>query len=184
MGDKSAENLIIALEKSKQTTLPRFLFALGIREVGEATALTLANHFATLEAVEAASLEQLLDVPDVGPVVAAHIQAFFHQAHNIEVIDKLINAGVQWPAIEKPSADSQPLAGKTFVVTGTLTGMSRDQAKARLQALGAKVAGSVSKKTDCVVVGADAGSKLAKAQELGIQILDDGAFQVFLADLE
>lgn len=184
MGDKSADNLIAALEKSKHTSLSRFLFALGIREVGEATALTLANHFTTLEAVEQASLEQLLEVSDVGPIVAAHIQAFFQQSHNIEVIEKLQAAGVTWPALEKPKLEELPLAGKTYVVTGTLTGISRDQAKARLQALGAKVAGSVSKKTDCVVVGADAGSKLVKAQQLGIAILEDGEFQRFLAQYE
>ncbi len=176
MGEKSAANLIEALEKSKQTSLARFLFALGIREVGEATAQSLANYFATLEAIETASLEQLQDVPDVGPVVAAHVLAFFQQPHNIEVIEKLIQAGINWPVIEEVAETEQPLAGQVIVLTGSLSSMPRDEAKQRLQALGAKVTGSVSKKTDLVIAGADAGSKLTKAQQLGIEILDEARF--------
>ena len=176
MGEKSAANLIAALEKSKRTSLDRFLFALGIREVGEATAQILANHFATLEAIESASLEQLQNVPDVGPVVAAHIQVFFQQPHNLEVIEKLIEAGVNWPVIERIEQAEQPLAGQVIVLTGSLESMSRDQAKQALQSLGAKVTGSVSKKTDFVIAGAEAGSKLTKAQQLGIEILDEARF--------
>ncbi len=176
MGEKSAANLIEALEKSKHTSLPRFLFALGIREVGEATAQSLANYFATLEAIETASLEQLQDVPDVGPVVAAHILAFFQQPHNIEVVEKLIQAGINWPVIEHVAETEQPLAGQVIVLTGSLSTMSRDEAKQELQALGAKVTGSVSKKTDLVIAGTEAGSKLAKAQQLDIEILDEAQF--------
>jgi DNA ligase (NAD+) len=180
MGEKSAANLIDALEKSKRTTLPRFLFALGIREVGEATALTLTKHFTILEAIKAASEEELQQVPDVGPVVAAHIHAFFRQSHNIEVIDKLLKAGVKWPVIEKREDSFQPLAGQTIVLTGTLSSMAREEAKERLQALGAKVAGSVSKKTALVVAGVDAGSKLAKARELQINVIDEAKFLALL----
>lgn len=176
MGDKSAANLIAALEKSKQTSLARFLYALGIREVGEATAQSLANHFTALELIESASEEALQQVPDVGPVVAAHISAFFHQAHNLEVIEKLIQVGVNWPAVEQPVATEQPLAGKTIVLTGTLSSLTRDEAKQRLQALGAKVAGSVSKKTDLVIAGEEAGSKLTKAQQLGVKVIDEEEF--------
>lgn len=176
MGDKSADNLVVALEKAKHTTLPRFLFALGIREVGEATAHTLANHYLSLEAIEAADEESLQQVPDVGPIVAAHIKAFFEQGHNIEVVEKLRTAGVHWPAIEKTDSAELPLAGQVIVLTGTLSEMSRSDAKARLQALGAKVTGSVSKKTDLVIAGAEAGSKLAKAESLGIEVKDEAGF--------
>jgi len=175
MGEKSALNLLAAIEKSKSTTLARFLFALGIREVGDATAQTLARHFGTLEALESATVEQLQTAPDVGPVVASHIAAFFYQAHNRTVIEKLRAAGVAWPHAESRS-QSQPLAGKTFVLTGTLTAMSRDQAKAQLESLGAKVSGSVSSKTSYVVVGAEAGSKLEKAQALGVPLLSEEDF--------
>lgn len=175
MGSKSADNLLAALEKSKATTLARFLYALGIREVGEATAQTLASWFGDLEAIENASEEQLLEVPDVGPVVAGHIYSFFRQVHNREVIDKLRRHGVHWEAVETAPKGEQPLAGKTFVLTGTLTAMSRDEAKNRLQALGAKVTGSVSKNTDYVVVGENAGSKLAKAEQLGVPLLSEEA---------
>lgn len=174
MGDKSAANLVAALEKSKDTTLARFLFALGIRDVGEATAQTLASHFGTLEALMTADLADLQQVPDVGPVVAESILTFFRQNHNREVIDKLRQAGVHWTEVVVERG-AQPLAGKTFVLTGTLESLTRDQAKERLQALGAKVAGSVSKKTDYVVAGAEAGSKLAKAEELGVAVLDEAA---------
>ncbi|HEB59274.1 MAG TPA: NAD-dependent DNA ligase LigA [Gammaproteobacteria bacterium] len=180
MGEKSAENLIVAIEKSKRTTLPRFLFALGIRLVGEATALTLARHYGTLEAIEAASVEDLQTVPDIGPAVAESIHAFFHEAHNLEVIEKLRQRGVSWPTMEKPPAGAQPLAGRTFVLTGTLSGMTRDEAKAALQVLGAKVSGSVSKKTDYVVAGEAAGSKLARAEALGVKVLDEDEFRALL----
>lgn len=181
MGPKSAQNLVEAIDKARSTTLPRFLFALGIREVGEATALNLANHFLTLEALRAASVEQLLVVPDVGEVVAKHVYYFLRQPHNIEVLEALLAAGIHWPAIEKRAVSDQPFAGKTFVLTGTLTSLSRSDAKAALQALGAKVAGSVSAKTDVVVAGEAAGSKLAKAQELGITVWSEDELQQALA---
>jgi DNA ligase (NAD+) len=173
MGEKSAEKLAAALERSKTTTLARFLYALGIREVGEATALALAQHFGTLEAVMAASEEQLQQVPDIGQVVATSIHAFFQEPHNRDIIERLRQAGIHWLEEKASLADTRPLEGKTFVLTGTLAGMTRDEARARLQASGAKVAGSVSKKTDYLVAGAEAGSKLAKARELGLSILDE-----------
>ncbi|WP_258405679.1 NAD-dependent DNA ligase LigA [Shewanella zhangzhouensis] len=173
MGTKSATNLMAAIEEAKTTTLPKFLYALGIREVGEATAANLAKHFLSLDAIRVADVDALMQVEDVGTVVAQHVAHFFAQPHNLEVIDALINAGVNWPAIEKPSADAQPLLGQTWVLTGTLTSLGRTEAKAKLEALGAKVAGSVSKNTHCVVAGEAAGSKLAKAQELGIPVLDE-----------
>lgn len=173
MGEKSAANLVEALEKSKATTLERFLYALGIREVGESTARTLANHFGRLDAVEQAEEERLVEVEDVGPVVAHHIHTFFRQEHNREVIDKLIDAGVHWSDVEVLKTDEQPLEGQTFVLTGSLSAFSRDEAKARLQALGAKVSGSVSKKTSVVVAGEAAGSKLAKAESLGVEVWDE-----------
>lgn len=180
MGDKSAENLFNAIEKSKSTTLPRFLFALGIKDIGEATAQTLARHFGTLSALKEADQEALQQVPDVGPVVAESIHAFFAERHNRDVIDKLLDAGVHW-AEEKPRPREElPLAGKIFVLTGTLESMPRDEAKERLEALGAKVAGSVSKKTNYVVAGESAGSKLEKARELGIEILDEAQFLDYL----
>lgn len=176
MGPKSAANLVAALEKSKATTLPSFIYALGIREVGEATALNLAQHFGSLDSVMAADNEALLAVPDVGPIVAAHIENFFAEAHNREVVQSLRDAGVHWADIEVADAASQPFAGQTWVVTGTLESMTRDDAKSALQALGAKVAGSVSAKTHCVVAGPGAGSKLGKAEQLGIEIIDEGEF--------
>jgi len=178
MGAKSADNLLIEIEKSKATTLPRFLYALGIREVGEATAKILALHFKNLEALQSASIEELQAVQDVGPVVAAHIAHFFHEARNQKVINKLIAAGVNWPVI-KASAEL-PLSGKTFVITGSLTSLSREEAKEQLEKLGAKVAGSVSTKTSYVVVGTEPGSKYTKAMELNIPILEDDAFVNFL----
>ncbi|MDX7648906.1 NAD-dependent DNA ligase LigA [Aeromonas caviae] len=177
MGQKSALNLVAAIDAARSTTLPRFLFALGIREVGEATALNLANHFLTLEALRAATVEQLLEVADVGDIVAKHVYYFLRQPHNIEVLDALLAAGIHWPPIEKKEAADQPFAGKTFVLTGTLTALSRNDAKAALQALGAKVAGSVSAKTDVLVAGEAAGSKLAKAQELGITVWTEAELQ-------
>lgn len=171
MGDKSAANVIQALEKSKQTTLKRFLYALGIREVGEATARNLADYFCTLEAIMNATVDDLENVPDVGPVVAQHIASFFSETHNRNVIKALLKSRIQWPAIEKPS--QQPLAGKTFVITGTLDSMTRGEAKERLQSLGAKVSGSVSNKTDYVIAGSEPGSKIEKAARLGVEILDE-----------
>ncbi|NAW85366.1 NAD-dependent DNA ligase LigA [Photobacterium halotolerans] len=174
MGPKSAQKLVDAFQKAKQTTLPRFLYSLGIREVGEATAANLAKHFFTLEAVMAATQEQLVEVPDVGAVVAAHTHNFFQEEHNRAVIDDLLNQGIHWPDIEKPADDAKlPLAGKVVVLTGTLSQLSRTGAKEALEALGAKVTGSVSKKTDLLVAGEAAGSKLTKAQELGIEIWDE-----------
>lgn len=176
MGEKSAANLIEALEQSKQVPLERFLYALGIREVGETTAKALASHFRSLEAIEQADQATLEQVPDIGPVVAAHIHAFFRDRRNREVIDQLINeAGFKLELPPKRKASSA-LQGKTFVLTGTLDSMSRDEAKEKLEALGAKVTGSVSKKTDYVVTGADPGSKLAKARDLGVEILEEDAF--------
>jgi DNA ligase (NAD+) len=175
MGMKSAENLKAALIAAKSTTLPKFLYSLGIREVGEATAANLANHFKTLDALRQASVEQLMAVEDVGNVVAQHVVHFFAQPHNQQVIDALLSndIGIHWPAIETPDAETLPLKGQTWVLTGTLTQFSRSDAKAKLEALGAKVAGSVSKNTDCVVAGEAAGSKLAKATELGVKVIDE-----------
>lgn len=175
MADKSAQNVLAALEKSKKTTFARFIYALGIRHVGEATAKELARHFGNLNALLEATEEQLLEVTDIGPVVAKSITAFLSDPLNIELLEQLQAAGVHWPehVVEnKP----KPFAGKTFVLTGTLPNMSRDNAAERIEALGGKVAGSVSKKTSYVVAGAEAGSKLAKAEELGLTILDESAF--------
>jgi DNA ligase (NAD+) len=170
MGEKLALKLLKSIEDSKQTTLPRFIYALGIREVGEATALNLASHFATLDAVQQATFEQLLEVPDVGTVVAGNIQHFMAEEHNTAVIAQLIEAGIHWPAIEKQQQGEQPLAGLTLVLTGTLISMGRDDAKEKLQRLGAKVSGSVSAKTYAVIAGDNAGSKLAKATELAVPV--------------
>ena len=173
MADKSSQNLLAALEKSKQTTLPRFLFGLGIRHVGEATAKELARHFGQIDAIMAASEEELLAVNDVGPIVARSIRTFFDQPHNREVVEQLRACGIHWPDGQAAVLAHRPLAGKTFVITGSLPGWSRDQAKAQLEAAGAKVAGSVSKKTDFVLAGLDAGSKLDKALALGIAVIDE-----------
>lgn len=173
IAQKSATKLQAAIEKSKHTTLPRFIFALGIRDVGEATALNLAKHFGSLETIMAASGVALQEVADVGPVVAAHTTAFFQQSHNLEVIQQMRALGVHWPNIEINEKMTQPLAGKTFVLTGTLASMSRPEATEKLQALGAKVSGSVSKKTSYVVAGTEAGSKLAEAQQLNITVLTE-----------
>lgn len=183
MGAKSAENLIVAIKKASATTLPRFIFALGIRQVGEATALALAQHFGSLDALQRSSVERLETVADVGPVVAASIHHFFDEPHNQAVIKALVRAGVHWSDLAPVSAQAQPLAGKTFVLTGALT-QSRDHYKARLIALGAKVAGSVSKRTDYVIVGADPGSKAAKAESLGIAILDEQGIEALLVKHE
>ena len=183
MGDKSADNLLAAIEASKQTSLARFLYALGIREVGEATAAGLAAHYGKLEAILAADEAALQEVPDVGPIVAARIHAFFAEPHNRDVIERLVASGVSWPESEsvKPAADGA-LSGKTFVLTGTLSGMTRNDAKDRIVAAGGKVTGSVSKKTDYVVAGDKAGSKLTKAQNLGITILDEVELEKLLTD--
>jgi DNA ligase (NAD+) len=184
MAEKSAANLLAALEKSKQTTLPRFLFALGIREVGEATALALANYFGDLNAVMNANMETLQRVPDVGPIVAHHMVDFFATMRNRDVIQRLLDEGVQWPAIAARASADLPLEGQTYVLTGTLESMSRDDAKQRLLILGAKVSGSVSKKTACVIAGPGAGSKLADAEKLGVRIIDETAFLAMLNELE
>ena len=184
MAEKSASKLLSSLEASKKTTLAKFLYALGIREVGEATAANLAAHFETLEAIRDASLEALVEVQDVGGVVATHIFNFFNESHNTDVIDALLKEGVHWPAIEKPDAENLPLEGKTCVITGTLSEMGRSDAKARLQLLGAKVAGSVSKNTDFLVAGEKAGSKLTKAQELDVEVWDEAALLTFLSEHE
>ena len=181
MAEKSANNVLASIERSKQTTLPRFLFGLGIRHVGEATAKELARHFGKMDAIMDATLEQLLQVADVGPIVAQSLRTFFDQPHNREVVEQLRACGVTWTEGEPTAGASLPLAGQTFVLTGTLPTLSRDQAKDMLEALGAKVAGSVSKKTHCVVAGAEAGSKLDKAQELGIQVLDEAGLLALVA---
>ncbi|MGF1758298.1 NAD-dependent DNA ligase LigA [Photobacterium sagamiensis] len=181
MGPKSAQKLIDSLNQSKLTTLSRFLYSLGIREVGEATAANLANHFETLEAIAKATKEQLVTVPDVGDIVAEHLFNFFREPHNMEVIADLQAVGIHWPAIEKPDAGVElPLDGKVVVLTGSLSQLTRSDAKAALQGLGAKVTGSVSKKTDLLVAGEAAGSKLAKAQELDIEIWDEQTLVNFM----
>ncbi len=172
--------MIAALEKSKQTTLPRFLFGLGIRHVGEATAKDLARHFGGLDAIMAASVEQLLEVNDVGPIVAEAIHTFFAQPHNREVVEQLRACGVTWEEGAPAERATLPLAGLTVVITGTLPTLSRDEAKDLLEAAGAKVAGSVSKKTHYVVAGAEAGSKLTKAQDLGVPVLDEDGLRALL----
>lgn len=183
MGEKSATNLVNALEKAKSTTLARFIYALGIREVGEATAANLANHFGTLEAIQAAELEALEAVNDVGPIVAAHVHTFFRQPHNQETIAALIEAGITWQEAEITQGPT-PLEGQTWVLTGSMESMTRDEGKARLQALGAKVAGSVSKKTTCLVAGEAAGSKLTKAEQMGVDVIDEATFIERLAEWE
>jgi len=180
MGEKSAENLIAAIQKSKATTLPRFLFALGIREVGQSTARNLAQHYGTLEAIMSATKEQLQEVDDIGPVVAHFVYDFFQVGDNVKAIHALKDAGLNWPETTPDTHREAPLAGKTFVLTGSLEKMTREEAKEKLQALGAKVSGSVSSKTHCVVAGPGAGSKLTKAEKLNIDIMDEAAFIDFL----
>lgn len=182
MGNKSAQNLLDALEKSKSTSFPRFLYALGIREVGEVTAKQLAMHFKNMTALQSASVEDLLAVPDIGPVVAEHIVHFFGEPHNKNIIHKLLKAGIHWPAVEEQK--HLPLAGKIFVITGMLTAMSREEAKERLENFGAKVTNSVSNKTSYLIVGTDPGTKLNKAKELGVPVLDDDGFKKFLASVK
>jgi DNA ligase (NAD+) len=182
MGEKSARNLLEAIERSKSTTLPRFLYGLGIRHVGEGTSKDLARHFGDIDKLMDASVEQLLEVNDVGPIVANSVRAFFDQPHHREVVEQLRAAGVHWPAIEGTASDAhRPLLGKTLVITGTLPTLGRDEAKELIEAAGGKVSGSVSKKTNWLVAGEEAGSKLDKARELGIAILDEAGLQALLA---
>ncbi len=175
MGEKSAQNLVEALEKSKQTTLPRFIYALGIREVGEATAANLAAFYGDITTIMQTGIDALENVPDVGPIVARHIVQFFSQQHNLDTISGLLAAGVCWPAVESVAAVELTLQGHTYVITGTLSTMTREQAKQQLQLRGAKVSGSVSKKTTGLIAGEAAGSKLAKAESLGVPVLDEAA---------
>jgi DNA ligase (NAD+) len=186
MAEKSAANVLAAIEKSKGTTLARFIFGLGIRHVGEATAKDLARHFGSLDALLAATEEDLLQVNDVGPVLAESIAAFIGEPHNREGIGQLRAAGVHWtegpPAVASEGAPAGALAGRTFVLTGTLPTLAREEAKAMIEARGGKVSSSVSKKTDFVVAGAEAGSKLARAEELGVAILDESQLRAMLAD--
>lgn len=182
MGPKSAKNLVAALDDAKTTTLAKFLYSLGIREVGEATAQNLATHYLTLENVINASLDSLVQVNDVGDIVATHIRGFFSEQHNLDVVNSLIEQGVNWPALSAPTEAEQPLTGLTYVLTGTLNTLNRNDAKARLQQLGAKVSGSVSANTDALVAGDKAGSKLTKAQDLGINILTEDDLITLLAE--
>jgi DNA ligase (NAD+) len=183
MGDKSAANLVSSIDKSKTTTLARFLYALGIREVGEATAVSLAAFFGKLPGIMAANEDELLAVADVGPIVASQIRSFFDEPHNLEVIKQLQVSGVSWIETEPQESPADgPLTGKIFVLTGTLNKMSRDDAKQLIQQLGGKVTGSVSKKTDFLVYGEKAGSKLTKAQSLDIGTLDETEFLKLIAE--
>ena len=181
IGPKSAQNLEDALEKARETTLARFIYALGIREVGEVTARSLADHFGDLNALMHASEEELEAIRDVGPVVARHVVHFFDEPHNREVIDALLEAGVHWPRPEVDGSGRQPLAGRVYVLTGALSAMTREEASSRLEALGARVTGSVSKQTSAVIAGASPGSKLARAQALGVPILDEDGLRALLA---
>ena len=180
MADKSAGNLVDAIEASKRTTLARFIFALGIRNVGEKTAKDLARHFGSIDALMAADEARLQQVPDVGPIVASSVAQFFAEPHNREVIEQLRAAGLTWEEGAPQETVAGRLAGKTFVLTGTLPVLTRDEAGALIEAAGGKVSGSVSKKTDFVVAGAEAGSKLDKAQRLGITILDEAGLRALL----
>jgi DNA ligase (NAD+) len=190
MGEKSAANLLAGLHASKQTTLGRFLYALGIRHVGETTAKDLARHFGSLDRLMDASEVQLLEVRDVGPVVAQSVRGFFDQPHHREIVEQLRAAGIAWPetdgvtastAVEVTAGD-RPVAGKIFVLTGTLPTLSRDEAKELIEAAGGKVSGSVSKKTHHIVAGAEAGSKLDKARELGVSVIDEDGLKALLQD--
>ncbi|HEY7775467.1 MAG TPA: helix-hairpin-helix domain-containing protein, partial [Kineobactrum sp.] len=182
MGEKSVDKLLAAIAQSKATTLPRFIYALGIREVGEATAVSLARHFGSWEALSAASEEALLAVPDVGPVVADHLRQFFDSADSMAVVRALREAGVHWPDMPLQAAAELPLAGQTWVVTGKLEKLDRAAAKDYLQGLGARVAGSVSANTSTVVAGPGAGSKLDRATGLGVTVIDEPAFLALLAE--
>lgn len=182
MGDKSAQNLVVALDKSKDTTLARFLYGLGIRHVGESTARDLARHFGSIDRLMDATEEQLLQVRDVGPVVAQSIISFFAQPHHREIVEQLRACGVRWPEHDGATDTPGPLTGKTLVLTGTLPTLGRDEAKALIEAAGGKVSGSVSKKTHYVVAGDAAGSKLDKARELGLTVLDEGGLRALLTE--
>ncbi|MFP4132449.1 MAG: NAD-dependent DNA ligase LigA, partial [Thiohalospira sp.] len=182
MGEKSTANLLAAIDRSRRTTLPRFLYALGISQVGEVTARALAEHFGDLDALMQADEEALTQVPDVGPVVAQSVARFFAQPHNREVIDGLREAGITWERPGGAAASRGPLAGRTFVLTGALEGYTRDEARGRIEALGGRVTSSVSKKTDYVVAGADPGSKRDKAERLGVTLLDEAAFRELIGD--
>jgi DNA ligase (NAD+) len=181
MGEKSAAKLVRALEKSKRTTLPRFLFALGIRDVGEATARALAEHFGELANITQAGIADIEQVPDVGPVVAAHVRDFFDEPRNRRVIERLLEAGIEWPAVSpRRAARGGPLERETLVVTGTLESMTRDEAREAARLAGATVTDSVSRRTTLLVVGAEPGSKLSKAKELGVRVVDEAAFRKLL----
>jgi DNA ligase (NAD+) len=183
MGEKSADNLVRSIEASKTTTLARFLFALGIREVGQATAASIAAHFGRLSRLTSTSEDELQGVSDVGPVVAARVRAFFSEEHNLEVITRLQECGVNWPESDPvKNAENGPLVGKTFVITGSLPTMTRDEAKELIQRSGGKVTGSVSSKTDYLVAGEKAGSKLSKAEALNIAILDEAALSLLVEE--
>jgi DNA ligase (NAD+) len=179
MGEKSAQKLNAAIAAAKRTTLPRFLYALGIRDVGEATALGLAQYFRNIDSLRRAAKEEIQRVPDVGPVVAENVAAYFRDADNNAILDRLLAAGIEWPEIAA-AKNSGGLVGKTFVLTGTLASMSRDEAGEAIRTAGGKVSASVSKKTDYVVAGEESGSKLKKAEELGISVLDEAQFLALL----
>ncbi|MDX1626296.1 MAG: helix-hairpin-helix domain-containing protein, partial [Wenzhouxiangellaceae bacterium] len=180
MGEKSAANLVAAIERSKDAELGRLLFALGIREVGEVSARQLATAFRDLDRLMDAGVDDLETVPDVGPVVAAHIREFFDEPANREVVRRLLEAGVRWRVEEPEAPTEQPLAGRTLVLTGSLETMTRSEAKKRLEALGAKVTGSVSKNTSAVIAGSEPGSKLERARELGVEVLDEAGLEALL----
>jgi DNA ligase (NAD+) len=181
MGEKSAQNLLDGIAKSKSTTFSRFLYGLGIRHVGETTAKDLARHFGNIDRLMDARLEELLEVRDVGPVVAASVRHFFDQALHREIVEQLRAVGIHWPDVEGTGSDApRPLLGKTLVLTGTLPSLSRDEAKDLIEAAGGKVSGSVSKKTSYVVAGAEAGTKLDKARELGLVVLDEAGLRALL----
>jgi DNA ligase (NAD+) len=175
MGKKSANNLLDALEKSKKTTLPRFLYSLGIREVGDATSLSLASYFKSLDAIQVAKLEDLEAVPDIGPIVAGFINSFFSQEENLEIIKELIHFGINWPDLLADKNRVLPLSNQIWVLTGGMEVMGRAEAKEKLQLLGARVSGSVSSKTNFIVAGAGAGSKLKRAKELSVEIIDESS---------
>ena len=175
MGEKSATKLVEAIDRARQTTLPRLLYALGIREVGEATAIALSAHFGDLEPIRQADIDALEAVPDVGPIVAQHIRDYFDDPANLVMLDELLAAGLSWEAVASAQESDSPFAGKTVVVTGTLNAFTRDEAKALLRSVGAKVASSVSRKTDYLIAGENAGSKLEKARTLGVTIVGEDA---------
>jgi DNA ligase (NAD+) len=184
MGKKSANNLLDALEKSKKTTLPRFLYSLGIREVGDATSLSLASHFKSLDAIQTAKLEDLEGVPDIGPIVAGFINSFFSQQENLKIIKELINFGINWPDLLVDKNSDLPLSNQIWVLTGGMKVMGRAEAKEKLQLLGARVSGSVSSKTNFVVAGTGAGSKLKKARELAVEIIDENLLLSLLEEYD